>query len=64
DRISVDVEYARTEDEPQPNATWLPTFARIEAATERQLWRNEHHFSDYRHFNVKTDFTIEDPDLK
>lgn len=62
EQVSVDVEYAPIESAPRPDSVWLPSLARIEAATKRQLWRNEHRFTDYRHFNVKTDFKIGDPD--
>ena len=64
ERVDVDVEYGPIESAPQPDAAWLPRTARIEAATKRQLWRNEHRFTDYRHFNVETDIKIGDPDLQ
>lgn len=63
-RLQVDVEYGPLENGRQDDPLWMPKAARIEAATERQLWRNEHRFSDYKRFNVETDFKIADPDLK
>ncbi|MBI1353679.1 MAG: hypothetical protein GC160_04980 [Acidobacteria bacterium] len=63
-RLDVDVEYGSVGPDPEAAHVWMPLTARIEAATERQLWRNVHHFTDYRRFEVKTDFKIEDPNLK
>lgn len=59
-RVSVAVEYG-PDDSASSSAVWLPRHARVEAATEHQLWRNEHRFSDYRRFEVETDFRIENP---
>jgi hypothetical protein len=63
-RLQVDVEYGPTENNREADPVWMPKAARIEAATARQLWRNEHHFTDYKYFNVETDFKIADPELK
>jgi hypothetical protein len=63
-QVSVDVEYSPIENAPRPDSAWMPALARIEAATKRQLWRNEHRFTDYRHFNVETEIKIGDPDLQ
>ena len=59
-RVNVEVEYGRVESFNDADV-WLPRLARVEAATEHQLWRNEHQFTDYRRFQVETDFRIEDP---
>ena len=58
ERLEAEVDYAAVK---LPATTmWMPLFARIEAATKRQLWRNSHEFADYRQFRVETDFRIDD----
>lgn len=59
DQVEARVEYAPL-DLSDPTV-WMPVEASIEAATEHQLWRNTHRFTDYRRFQVETDFRIEDP---
>ena len=59
-RVNVEVEYGRVDSFANADV-WLPRLARVEAATEHQLWRNEHRFTDYRRFQVETEFRIEDP---
>lgn len=58
-RVDVEVEYA-----PQVAdlSTWMPSVASIEAATEHQLWKNRHEFTEYRRFAVETSFEIAAPD--
>jgi hypothetical protein len=41
--------------------SWLPDTATVEAATERQLWRNVHQFSQYKQFAVSIDTKTDAP---
>jgi hypothetical protein len=60
-RLSADVEYAPVTFKNQPAAAWLPRTAVVEAATERQRWRNTHSYAKYRQFDVNTDVKTEGP---
>jgi hypothetical protein len=60
-RLDSDVEYAPVESATTSELHWLPKVAVIEAQTKQQHWRNTHRFSDYKHFSVETEVTIEDP---
>ena len=42
-------------------AQWLPSVATIEVQTPLQHWKNIHHFTDYKHFTVKTRTKTEAP---
>lgn len=59
-RLDADVTYseARFND---PNRSWLPSRAVIEAETKRQHWRNTHLFSNYRRFEVETEVKTANP---
>jgi hypothetical protein len=59
-RLDSDVHYAPVEY-ASGQLHWLPETAVIEAQTQRQHWRNLHRFSNYKHFSVDTEVTIEDP---
>jgi hypothetical protein len=58
-RVDVDVAYS---SQAASLTTWMPSTASIEAATEHQLWRNRHEFSEYRKFEVETSFEIAAPE--
>ncbi len=60
-RLDSDVHYTGVEYAATGELHWLPEVAVIEAQTKRQHWRNTHRFSDYKHFSVDTEVTIEDP---
>jgi hypothetical protein len=60
-RLDSDVQYAPVEYATSGDRHWLPEVAVIEAQTKRQHWRNVHRFSNYKHFSVNTEVTIEDP---
>ncbi len=42
-------------------AIWLPAAAQIELATARNQWRNQHTFSDYKLFSVRTETKVTPP---
>lgn len=59
--LSATVEYAPVRMAGAREELWLPRKAAVEAATQRQRWKNIHQFSSYRRFGVDTDVHIEAP---
>ena len=56
-----DVLYLPMQFKPDSPTHWMPQTATVEVRTQRQHWRNEHQFEDYRLFSVNTESNIAVP---
>jgi hypothetical protein len=52
--LSSEVRYTPVAFRGKAESFWLPDTAKVEAETQHQHWRNTHHFSNARLFNVDT----------
>jgi hypothetical protein len=58
EKLNTDVRYSAVKFAGSPDAYWFPTDAVIEVETQRQHWRNLHHFTKYQQFNVSTQESV------
>ncbi len=53
--LSSEIDFAPVPFADSKQVYWFPTTARVEVETPRQHWRNLHHFSSYKRFEVSTE---------
>jgi hypothetical protein len=58
---TTDVHYWKVQFEGMPDSFWLPYEVTVDLKVRDNLYRNQHRYSDYRLFNVQTDYNIATP---
>jgi hypothetical protein len=59
---STDVRYWKVQFEGVPKSFWLPYEVTVDLRVRDNLYHNQHQYSDYKLFNVQTDFSITPPE--
>jgi hypothetical protein len=59
---TTDVRYWKVQFEGVPKSFWLPYEVTVDLRVRDNLYRNQHQYSDYKLFNVKTDYNITPPE--
>ena len=59
---TTDVRYWKVDFDGVPNSFWLPYEVTVDLKVRDHLYRNQHRYSDYKLFDVQTDYNITPPE--
>jgi hypothetical protein len=59
---ATDAHYWKIQFEGVPNSFWLPHEVTVDLKVRGNLYRNQHQYSDYKLFDIQTDYTIPPPE--
>ena len=60
---ATDVHYWKVQFEGVPHSFWLPYEVTVDLKVRGNLYRNQHRYSDYKLFDIQTDYNITPPEV-